>query len=421
MNLKNWMLCRKQEKIEIKQQWKKSGDYFADGALIYVHNGKGLLYTIASVESMEKTYLTLMFQDKPLFYLQGDEYFCPTCEKIVRSGYQLEQTDAFHIEAINKENTSFEEALCEMEPLFGLLKDGYYCVWDTMLCPTDGNGNLFWDYPNDDKVKRGSCVYYRGNSEWATCRPHYTIATQPCFKMSKERVEYYRKKPECRAVAFYMDGNLTALIDGHHKAMAAALEHREVRALVISPCFYGYQVTASGEKKTYMRANDVTIFSDACEMKSTSHVSEVLGPEQINSVLSKMSKEREHFDFGDFGINTRELAGFYPTVHEYASIDACGEITETLIDDFMHGKHVFDTDICTFIEALAGLKHERLFEVLDYILYQRKYEQNRIMLCALEQIVKLPRTEKIEEYLIAYLTEKEGDFPGVGQFILDNL
>ena len=78
--------------MEIKRIWEKSEDYFADGALIYVHDGTGVLYSIGSVESENKTYFTLMFKDMPLFYLQGDEYFCPTCEKIVRSGYQLEQT-----------------------------------------------------------------------------------------------------------------------------------------------------------------------------------------------------------------------------------------------------------------------------------------------------------------------------------------
>ena len=411
-------LDKTRRNMEIKRIWEKSEDYFADGALIYVHNGKGFLYSIGSVESENKTYFTLMFKDMPLFYLQGDEYFCPTCEKIVRSGYQLEQTNEFHVDAINKENTSFEEALCEIQPILGLLKDGYYCVWDTMICPTDGNGNLFWDYPNDEHAKHGSCVYYRGDSEWATCWPHYTIATQPRRKMSKERVEYYRKRPECRAIAYYMDGNLTALIDGHHKAMAAALEHREVKTLVISPCYHIYHTTESGEKKLYLAANDVTFLSDECEIKSYNYVREVLGPEQMNSVLSMMPTDIDNYKFD---INTKELASYYPIVEEYASIDAFGEISESIIDAFISGECVFDKDICTFIEAVAGLRHERLFEILDFVLYQKRYEQNNIMMCALKQMVKLPRTEQIEEYLIQYLTEKEDEFPSIGKFILDYL
>ena len=75
----------------------------------------------------------------------------------------------------------------------------------------------------------------------------------------------------------------------------------------------------------------MTFLSDECEIKSYNYVREVLGPEQMDSVL-----------------------------------------------------------ICTFIEALAGLRHERLFEILDFVLHQKRYEQNNIMMCALKQMVKLP-------------------------------
>ena len=118
-----------------------------------------------------------------------------------------------------------------------------------------------------------------------------------------------------------------------------------------------------------------------------------------------------------FDINTKELASYYPIVEEYASIDAFGEISESIIDAFISGERVFDKDICTFMEALAGLRHERLFEILDYVLHQKRYEQKNIMMCALKQMVKLPRTEQIEEYM----TEKEDEFPSIGEFILDNL
>ena len=147
-----------------------------------------------------------------------------------------------------------------------------------------------------------------------------------------------------------MDGNLTALIDGHHKAMAAALEHREVKTLVISPCYHIYHTTESGEKKLYLAANDVTFLSDECEIKSCNYVREVLGPEQMDSVLSMMPTDIDNYKFD---INTKELASYYPIVEEYASIDAFGEISESIIDAFISGERVFDKDICTFIEALA--------------------------------------------------------------------
>lgn len=55
-------------------------------------------------EPSPATYCTLMLGDFPLFQLQGDEYFCPTCEKIIRSSYGLEQTEEFREERMNGEN-----------------------------------------------------------------------------------------------------------------------------------------------------------------------------------------------------------------------------------------------------------------------------------------------------------------------------
>lgn len=224
--------------IDVIAKWeKKDENFYAPGALISVRNGKKLLSAKFSEKPGDATYYTLMFRDQPLFQFQGDEYFCPTCEKIVRSGYQLEQTDEFYNECLNSENVSFSEALEGIAPLLGLLADNYYVVLDTELYPTDGNGHLFWNVPNSEERLAGSCLFYKGDGEWGLLRPHFTIATQSKKKLCKSRVAYYRKHLNCRAVAYYMDGYMTALVDGHHKAMAAALEHKTVNALVIMPCY----------------------------------------------------------------------------------------------------------------------------------------------------------------------------------------
>lgn len=101
--------------IDIITKWdKKNDEYYAPGVLIRVRNGKSMLCAKVSEEPAEATYYTLMFRDKPLLQFQGNEYYCPTCEKIVRSGYQLEQTKEFHIEQLNKENALFSDVLEEI-------------------------------------------------------------------------------------------------------------------------------------------------------------------------------------------------------------------------------------------------------------------------------------------------------------------
>lgn len=105
--------------IEEIYRFDRSEKYFAPGILVRVENGKGDLY-----ETFYKDSYCLMFRDKTLFELQGDEYFCPTCEKLVRTAYNLEQTDEFHMDRINRADSSLDEILEEIRPLLGLLKSG---------------------------------------------------------------------------------------------------------------------------------------------------------------------------------------------------------------------------------------------------------------------------------------------------------
>lgn len=402
--------------IRVLVQWESSEDRFAPGFLIQVKNGTGDLYEKFLSEGSPKSYETLMFRGIPLFQLQGDEYFCPTCEKIVKSAYQLEQTEEFHVEALNRNDVGVGEVFKELEPLLGLLEEDFYCIWDTQLYPTDGNGHLFWDYPNDDSAKKGSCVVYCGMGEWGSCIPHFTIATQSRKKWNPERTEYYRQHPGCRAVAYYMDGNLTALIDGHHKAMAAALEHQSLNAIVISRCYPGRRVTDDRGEIRFLCAND-TYFNceNIGECKIAENRTEHVGGEKEGEL--KVSDEACQFP-----PEIKKLAEYYPTAEDCAYIDICGTITDQTIEEYMTGKKEFvPEEICIFIRALGAAKHKRLFEVLDCILHSEWYRNPEVMVCAVQQLVKLPRTEQMEAYLIDCVVDIEEEYPMAARIILDNL
>ena len=415
--MKHKLFQKTKTQIEIVRRWEQSEKFFAPGVLIRIKNGKGDLYTAFSDISRKETFYNLMFQNKTLFQLQGEEYFCPTCEKIVRTGYNLEQTEVFSMKRINQSGLTFDEVLEELQPLLGLLLDGHYCIWDTKLYPTDGNGNLFWDFPNDEKVKDGSCPYYRGDGEYGGCYPHFTIATQSSRKMNPERVEYYRKHSDCRAIAYYIDGNLTALLDGHHKAMAAALDHRKCNAVVISPCYLGHEFIET-QRKMFLYVNDTRFDLDEIAEREAGEI-EKTAQHPKKSAYGVLAGAEEKISFQ---MDTKALAQFYPTVADCAAIDCFEPITDSLIDDFLMKKKRYEVDdMCTFLEALGGLKHKRRFEVLDFTLHTDWYMQKEILLGAIDQLAKLPRTEALEDYLVKYMTEIEDEFPSVGEAILDIL
>ena len=108
-------------KVHIVKKLENTEKYFAPGILIFVENGEGDLYETIVYEN-DKACYNLQLNGKTLFQLQGDEYFCPTCEKIVRTAYQLEQTEDFRLDKINTEEVGLDEIVSEITPLLKLLK-----------------------------------------------------------------------------------------------------------------------------------------------------------------------------------------------------------------------------------------------------------------------------------------------------------
>lgn len=413
--------------IEVITAWdKKDEDFYAPGALIRVRGGRGLLRERFSEEANPAVYDTLMFGEIPLLQFQGSEYFCPTCEKIVRSGYGL-KPGMFHAGMLNCENVSFDNALREIVPVLGLLRDHYYVILDTKLYPTDGNGHLFWAVPDSGQPMPGSCLYYIGDGEWGKLRPHFTIATQPMNYLNRERVEYYRTHPNCRAIAYYMDGYMTALIDGHHKAMAAAFEHRQVNALVIMPVYRIRQHRESGEFCDYLSAGDLSFSCreygiDAAKPEAVAEQTAVekASPIEMKRINKRMSDQKttplQEYD---------ELAAYYPNAEEVANIDAAGEITDERLDRILSNQHICDAaEICKLIRAMGVLHHKRLFEIGDFFLQRCSYTMlprhyaPELFEVILSEMMKLERSEVLENYLIDFMVKWETDYPAMGEKIL---
>jgi hypothetical protein len=115
------------------------------------------------------------------------------------------------------------------------LQTGYYALVDSELCPTDGNGNFFWKLNNKPDYNKASCPIYGGDGRWSEVVPYYILPTQPPSHYDPKQAEFYSGIDDYRAVAYYMGGYLCALLDGHHKAVAAAIEKKKVKTLVIVP------------------------------------------------------------------------------------------------------------------------------------------------------------------------------------------
>lgn len=419
--------------IKIVRTWEADAtgqsEFFAPGAIIHVQNGKGLLREEYGYLD-EKSYLTLMCGDMPLFEMQGDEYFCPTCEKIIRSGY-ADVGDALEFKwtKINKSATevNFLEALEETFLLLGLMQSGYYVVIDTTLHPTDGNGHFFWDVPGsfgEQTYFKGTCLFQYDDYEWGNLRPYFMVATQTQGNCNMERVEYYRKNPGCRAIAYYMDGYMTALIDGHHKSYAAALEKQDINALVICPAqIYWTRTGQETELIPGLRAFDMRFTFEelgidrayADEKRQQMNVNKRLSTEEMQRRCNAIYKNNQKNKFFE---NVNELAKAYPDAVEQAYIDRVGLITDELLDNIKNKKIYYTPkEVEHLMIALGALHHERLFEMGDFFLHEGE-GPGTTKWVIVEELMKCERNDELEQYLLEIMVELEDEYPAIKDLVL---
>ena len=63
-----------------------------EGVLVLVSKGLGALrWQLVKAEGVTKQ--ALMLRDTPLLFAQSDEYWCPTCEKLLALGWGRDQVD----------------------------------------------------------------------------------------------------------------------------------------------------------------------------------------------------------------------------------------------------------------------------------------------------------------------------------------
>lgn len=171
--------------------------------------------------------------------------YCPTSNSLLATGYGIENAKCQELMEIQKEiNADFvslENSIKAMSPLLKLFETGFYMISEAECYPTDGNGNFFWNVPNKltDSPATG-LAYLRDSDTYCVFnQPVYLYPTQTTDCYNEERVKYYIDKfnnednNEPRAIVYNFGGFINFVIDGHHKACAAALLGKPLKCLLI--------------------------------------------------------------------------------------------------------------------------------------------------------------------------------------------
>ena len=212
----------------------------AAGVIFSVKSGKGFLRQCVLYDPHPYGLIrSLCWQDVPVIRFWS-EAGCPTCAEFVYSGFaDDEQGAARFLSALENWNRSWSgmtDAFAALTPLFSCLADGYYLLEDRELYPTDGNGQFFWAATDHSASNPATvAVWDPEYCYFCDTAPCFLLPGQPPSHFNPERATFYRDKPDARALAWYLpDSYLCVLLDGHHKATAAALEGRPLKTQVLS-------------------------------------------------------------------------------------------------------------------------------------------------------------------------------------------
>lgn len=221
-----------------------------DNLLFLLQDGKSLLKNVWYAQSStaspyEDSCSALTLNDVPLIYIQSSG--CPTCESLLAAGYGMPE-DCAEIrqaaENLLRPYAGLADALERLAPVVGLLANGVYMLSISDYYPTDGDGHFFWDVPNDFTAAPASTALYDSmNCRYLPSFPCFLYPSQPTAKYDPARVEYYREKLRAGealppVLTYHVNGSVSVLLDGHHRACACALEGIRLPGLTLSPAYY---------------------------------------------------------------------------------------------------------------------------------------------------------------------------------------
>ncbi|MDR2870445.1 MAG: hypothetical protein LBV04_08350, partial [Deferribacteraceae bacterium] len=151
--------------------------------------------------------------------LVAKSWACPSCESIVSYGNQG-NWKGFEDE-VNKPFVSLHRSYVILQPLLSMLPTGKYVFSVADALPINREDEFFW------ALKRSRFFY--GNYNCDRIAP-----TQSPKLLNMDKVDFYRGNTTARAICF-QSFLQNLVIDGHHKATAAALDGRKVPIILITP------------------------------------------------------------------------------------------------------------------------------------------------------------------------------------------
>ena len=232
--------------------------------------------------------------------------------------------------------------------------------------------------------------------------PAYIYPTQSNSALDIERAAYYLesidKDNAPRAVAYYDYDFICALLDGHHKAYAAAKKGCTLSALVIIPLSCIGKDRRTQEKCAYFA--DVTL--PAAEL------------EGLNRNRLSVKREVVFESFHNEPVSEADLdLSLYPTVEELTGIYAAGaenlDVTPELAEKWLKSQNSDDCErLRCVLRYYAKRAPERAFEIAKTVVVKAPDSPAYTQLVILSyRIIAAHKCDESEQIMVSYLIDHD--------------
>ena len=251
--------------------------------------------------------LLLLYKNDLLYTVTDENYWCPTCERIIRKHYdhssnsEIKEIMNDYRETMNCQNSNLVELIEVNYSILSLLPSGKYIISLRHIFPTFGENKVFSEF-NDKVLTASMDSYYKflgGDNghimvESATS---YMLPTQTNQSYSEETFNEYRRKSYLgRGLIINLSGFLGCLLDGHHKATVAYERSESLECVVIEPYTEGrvYKGTKGNEK--HFNFNKIRMIDEFCYLQNFLETNDITSMTDLNRLSKKIIKDRNYFE-----------------------------------------------------------------------------------------------------------------------------
>ncbi|XID90383.1 hypothetical protein ACF3MZ_17740 [Paenibacillaceae bacterium WGS1546] len=398
-----------------------------DALLFRVNKGLGKLSTRYGRDKNGDSYRFLLLDNKPLINSYGEEMYCPTCAKVLSIGLGRENVNQSLIETIKHSQdpgSDISNTFEKIKPMLSILDNGYYLLTRIEMIPTDGEGNFFWNLSSSKKLYKATAdVYYKFHYSSGT--PKFLLPSQSIQCLNKERVSHYvdqiKNGKAMTGLAYYYEGFMSTLLDGHHRATAAYLENKSVDCLTI------IKVTGLGFDQDY-KPDKIYIGSENYNLKLFSIPERVskylekirdprrskLNAQKVAEILSDCQEVWAHKTVSpgnDFGKRS------YPDYLSIAFSDMAGDASDERVNNVM-GRRDDDAEfeLEMIFKKLQLQEPKRAFELAKRIINDANWKVLHEE--AFRHLASIDSTE-VEDIFIKYLIDTHYDSKDLCRMIAD--